>query len=267
MGLSETVEHKMETRLRQSGVTLTEMTVVVGIVALLVAFGLPAVRTLFDSLASSGGARAMISATLASARAMAAKEHEYVGVRFQDRYSKDGKGGQYMVFIVHEEPSEMGGIANGFRAVEGVEPIKLPDALGVMEVIDGDSDIDDANEVTDKTTFSIVFSSSGRLVIHPVRTRNRDGRTEGTETQYVSRDDIFNTRSKVTDATNPVGMFIQDYLESSGSEPREEQSKNSFIVYDRKIFEGINENGRYSDYLEGLEVIYINPYTGTIINR
>ena len=250
----------MKVRAVQSGVTLTEMTVVVAMVALLVAFGLPAVRTLFDSLASSGGARAMISATLASARAMAAKEHEYVGVRFQNRYSKDGKGGQYMVFIIHEEPSEMGGIANGFRAVEGVEPIKLPDTLGVMEVIDRDSDIDDANEVTEKTTFSIVFSSSGRLVIHRVRTRNRDGEASGTD----SEDDIFNTESNVQ---RGVGMFIQDYLESSGSEPREEQSKNSFIVYDRKIFEGTNENRRYSDYLEGLEVIYINPYTGTIINR
>jgi len=250
----------MKVRAVQSGVTLTEMTVVVAMVALLVAFGLPAVRTLFDSLASSGGARAMISATLASARAMAAKEHEYVGVRFQNRYSEDGKGGQYMVFIIHEEPSEMGGIANGFRAVEGVEPIKLPDTLGVMEVIDRDSDIDDANEVTEKTTFSIVFSSSGRLVIHRVRTRNRDGEASGTD----SEDDIFNTESNVQ---RGVGMFIQDYLESSGSEPREEQSKNSFIVYDRKIFEGTNENRRYSDYLEGLEVIYINPYTGTIINR
>ena len=217
----------METKLKQSGVTLTEMTVVVAMVALLVAFGMPAVRTLFDSLASSGGARAMISATLASARAMAAKEHEYVGVRFQNRYSKDGKGGQYMVFIVHD--FDKTGLANGFRAVEGVEPIKLPDALGVTEVIDhklGDSAIDDANEVTDKTTFSIVFSSSGRLVIHRVRTRNRDGEVSGTD----SEDDIFNTEGQVTSLTDPVGMFIQDYLESSGSEPREEQSKNSFIT-------------------------------------
>jgi prepilin-type N-terminal cleavage/methylation domain-containing protein len=253
----------METRPRQSGVTLTEMTVVVAVVALLVAFGLPAVRTLFDSLASSGGARGLISATLASARAMAAKEHEYVGVRFQDRYSKDGKGGQYMVFIVHD--FDKTGLAKGFRAVEGTEPVKLPDTLGVMEVIDGDSDIDDANEVTDKTTFSVIFSSSGRLVIHDVRAINRDGRTEVTETQYVSRDDIFNTRNKVTDATNPVGMFVQDDYDYLGLE--QEQSENSFIVYDRKIFDGTNENRRYSDYLEGLEVIYINPYTGTIINR
>lgn len=254
-------EQKMKVRAVQSGVTLTEMTVVVAMVALLVAFGLPAVRTLFDSLASSGGARAMISATLASARALAAKEHGYVGVRFQNRYSKDGKGCQYMVFIVHDyDKTEL---ANGFRVVEGTEPVKLPDMLGVMEVIDRNSDIDDANEVTEKTTFSIVFSSSGRLVIHRVRTRNRDGEVSGTD----SEDDIFNTEGQVTSLTDPVGMFIQDYLESSGSEPREEQSKNSFIVYDRKIFEGINENRRYSDYLEGLDVIYINPYTGTIINR
>ncbi len=247
----------METKLRQSGVTLTEMTVVVGMVALLVAFGLPAVRTLFDSLASSGGARAMISATLASARAMAAKEHEYVGVRFQNRYSEDGKAGQYMIFIVHD--FDKTGLANGFRAVEGVEPVKLPDALGVMEVIDRDSDIDDANELTDVATFSIVFSSSGRLVIHKVLVINRDGKRYSDD----SEDDIFNSESKAKDET---AMFVQDkYFSINGFD--EEPSKNSFIVYDRKIFEGTNENRRYSDYLEGLEVIYINPYTGTIINR
>ena len=244
----------METRLRQSGVTLTEMTVVVGVVALLVAFGLPAVRTLFDSLASSGGARAMISATLASARAMAAKEHEYVGVRFQNRYSKDGKAGQYMVFIIHDfDKTEL---ANGFRAVEGVEPIKLPDALGVMEVIEhklGDSAIDDANEVTDKTTFSIVFSSSGKLVIHDVQTRNRGGEATATS----SEDDIFNVESNVK---NGIGMFVQD------DDPDKEPSRNRFKIYDKTVFEKVDKNKRWSDYLEDLDFIYINPYTGRMIS-
>ena len=49
-----------------------------------------------------------------------------------------------MIFIVHDEPKNMGGLANGFRAVEGLEPMKLPDTMGVIDLtgITGDATID-----------------------------------------------------------------------------------------------------------------------------
>ena len=113
----------MKAKSRQSGLTLMEMTVVMAVVAMLTVFGLPAVRTLLNSFESQAGARAMISASLASARAIAAKEQRYAGVRFQNRYQQDNKGCQYMIFIV-QDPSIL---AWGFRAVGGINPIKLPD--------------------------------------------------------------------------------------------------------------------------------------------
>lgn len=249
----------MKANSRQSGLTLTEEVVVIAVIAMLVAFGLPAIRTFFRSIESKGGANSMISAALASARAIAAKEQHYAGIRFQNRYQQDGKGRQYMIFIVHDPDAT--DLANGFRAVEGINPIKLPDNVEVMEVVNGDSEIDNDDKLTNKTTFSIIFSPSGKLVMHLVRTRNRDGVTSG----IGSKDDVFNTATNVEDYG--IGMFVQDYIDTSPEHPREEQSKNSFRIYDKDIFEKVDKNNRYNDYLKDLEVIYINPYTGTMINR
>ena len=255
---------------RQCGLTLTEMTVVVAIVAMLVVFGLPAIRALLSSFETQGGTKAMISAALASARAIAAKERHYAGIRFQNRYREDNKGCQYMIFIIHDPDPHGTDLANGFRAVKGINPIKLPDNVGVMDLklgstaqdIDSYDEIDDDWELTDTTTFSIVFSPSGKLVIHDVQVRNKDGKPKGNNS---SEDDIFNTRSNVTNLSNPVGMFIQDDYDFLGL--TKEPSRNEFIIYDRADFDKLNRNRRYDDYLRHLEVIHINPYTGTMINK
>jgi len=243
-----------------------EMTVVIAVMALLAVFGLPAIRALINSFESEGGTKAMISASLASARAIAAKEHHYAGIRFQKAYDPNDpdllNAPQYMVFIVHDFGAT--GLAPGFRAVEGIKPIKLPDSVGVMEVVNGDGEIDDvpSGEFTDKTTFSIVFSPSGKLLLHDVRVSNRNGKRKGNNS---SKDDIFNTKDNVTDALNPVGMFIQDDYAELGL--GEEPSRRSFIIYDKSEFNKVDEDRRWSDYLRYLEVIYINPYTGTMIKK
>ena len=272
-------------RATNKGLTLMEMTVVIAVMALLAVFGLPAIRALVNSFESEGGAKAMISASLASGRAIAAKEHHYAGIRFQKLYDPNDpdllNAPQYMVFIIHDQPNT--DLANGFRAVKGINPIKLPDSLGVMDLrirtsldesnssdepIEAGSDsesndnIDDPNELRDTTAFSIIFSPSGKLLLHDVRVSNRNGERKNSNS---SKDDIFNTKDNVTDALNPVGMFIQDdYAELGlGKEP----SRRSFVIYDKSEFNKVDKSKRYSDYLKYLEVIYINPYTGTMIKR
>lgn len=250
-------EKRMKVKSRQFGLTLMEMTVVIATVALLIAFGLPAVRTLLSSFESRAGTRAMISATLASARAIAAKQQHYAGIRFQNKYQQDNKGCQYMIFIVHD--FDKTGLAPGFRAVEGIQPIKLPDSVGVMEVVDENTDIDNDDKLRDKTTFSIIFSPSGKLVIHSVLVINRQGRKYNND----SEDDIFNSESKAKDN---ISMFVQDRyfsIQGLGQEP----SRSRFIIYDRTRLDEVNENRRYSDYLKDLDVIHINPYTGRMINK
>jgi hypothetical protein len=264
----------MRTRSKQSGLTLPEMAVVIATIALLVGFGLPALRALLNSFETQSGAKTLISAALASARAVAAKEQHYAGVRFQ----QDSAGIQYMIFIVHDFGKT--GLAPGFRAVEGVKPIKLPEKVDVVDliynpgllsqgdgVVDNDIEMNDINVLMDTMTFSIIFSPSGKLVIHNVRVRNRDGiyQPDNGTSDKVSMDDIFNSPLNINNYG--VGMFIQDDYLAMGL--WEELSRNSFvIIYEKDKFEQALGRGRaWSDYLAqmALDRIYINPYTGTMI--
>lgn len=266
----------MKTGGRQYGSTLTEMTIVVAVVALLVGIALPGIRAMLHSFESSGGAKSMISAALASARAIAAKERRYAGIRFQKAYDPQGplKAAQYMILIVHD--FDKTGLESGFRAVEGIEPMKLPETVGVMidvGLISGDLDIDELEEITNATTFSVIFSPSGKLVIHDVQVRNRDGFVDSAANTGISRDDVFNKKAQVD---NGIGMFYQDdYFGAPWSvQPvlglGPEPSRRSFVIYDREKFRQAFQNGRpYSGYLGSLlpEIIFINPYTGTMIEK
>jgi competence protein ComGC len=272
---------------KHTGLTLTEMTVVIAVAALLVGLSMPAARMLQNSFETEGGTASMISSALASARAIAAKEQRYAGIRFQKAYSPDGvlKAPQYIIFII-QDPEIM---AFGFRAVDGIEPIKLPDSIGVMDLMyhpnlftpigDGSADSDteflNPNILWDTTTFSIVFSPSGKLVIHDVQVRNRDGIPDSAgRINDNSGDDIFNKKLRV-DAG--LAMFYQDdYFNASwspwiglnlglGPEP----SRNGFVIYETKIFNQTNINLRWTGYLSrlALKPVYINAYTGTIVSN
>lgn len=277
----------MRTKLRKPGLSMTEMVLVVATIALLLSLGLPAVRMLLHSFESGSGTKSMISAALSGARAIAAREQRYAGVRFQ----QDPAGHQYMIFIVHD--FEKTGLNPGFRAVEGLKPIKLPESAGVVDlmvrtnygtsaaaaasVLDEPLKVqylDDANPanlgpdgknryVRDASAFSIVFSPAGKLVVRPVRVRNRDGiyRPDNAVANKASLDDIFNSPENILNSG--VGMFIQDdYAELGlGAEP----SRNRLVICDGAQFDKLNVQQRF-DYLSHLELIYINPYTGTMIS-
>lgn len=281
---------------KQFGLTLTEMIIVIAGVVLFAVLGVPAIRTLFDSLVTSGGTRNMISAGLATARAIAAKEQRYAGIRFQKAYHPDGplEADQYMIFIVQDP--KLG--TYFFRAVDGVEPIKLPKETGIMdftivvarkqgnpadphvkEQLDDplQSDVFKDNllnsnaPISDTTTFSIIFSPAGKLVVHGVRVRNRDGYQDTpSNTGYVSMDDIFNKKLAVD---QEIAMFYQDDYFDSYNDDGElgfgpEASRSRFIIYERaKLKEARNRGAAWSDYLSILagQEIFINAYTGRMI--
>ena len=292
----------MKTRSKQSGLTLPELAVVIATIALLAGLALPAIRALLNSFETQSGAKTLISTALASARAIAAKEHRYAGVRFQ----RDLSGNQYMIFVI-QDPAIM---AYGFRAVEGVKPIKLPETVSVMDLtivpdrnesnpvnprqeirIDApslllsdaqrDAMINEPGEVSDITTFSIIFSPGGKLVIHGIRVRNTNGYVDSVSNTDISYDDIFNKKQQVDQKNNGfdryavppgAGKFYQDdYYGAAwpGLSLGPEPSRNSFvIVYEKDKFEQALANGRaWSDYLKQVtpERIYINSYTGTMI--
>ncbi len=263
---------------RQSGLTLMEMIVVVSGISLLVFFGMPAVRMLLRSFETESGIRSMIQAALSSARAIAARDYRYAGLRFQRAYHEDGTGqddgmgSQYMIFIVHDY-NGMGSYVNRFRALEGYQPIRLPDSVMVVDPYLGSSDpvdsssaesgLEDPWQRMDATSFSIIFSPTGKLVRHDVRIRNRDNRTND-----LSDDDVFNTENNVTqpDVLLRRGMFIQDGYANLGLV--EELSRIGFLIFGRVEFEQMILGDRI-DYLRVQDsdyINYVNAYTGRLIS-
>jgi len=221
---------------------------------------------------------------------MAVKNQRYTGVRFQklcrSRDPSDPLIGlldapQYMIFIVHEEPKDMGGLAIGFRAVEGLEPVKLSESIGVLDIsqISSDSDIDEDHELNDASAFSIIFSPSGKLVVRDVRVRNRDGYvlpSNESGSSKVSLDQIFNSASNITEYGR--GMFLQDDYSTRNPSPGnasnyglgKEMSRTGFVIYNRLRFaELFGRKVVWSDYLTGLsgdDVVYVSPHTGTLVS-
>jgi prepilin-type N-terminal cleavage/methylation domain-containing protein len=258
----------------KTGFTLVELLTVVSIVLLLAVIGLPAAKQVLNSFESSLSVRYLISAALGNARAIAAREQAYAGLRFQ----QDLAGNQYMIFIVNDPdvgPLIPGNL--GCRAVAGQKPIKLPENVGVMDLkvkldydlqnpkdsevdieVEGDDAASNASielteQLMDTTTFSILFSPAGKLVLHTLKVAHSSIGA-----------DIFNTKTNVE---NGIGMFIEDENGNPVPGLQIELSRNSFIIYDKRAFEAVNADSRWTDYLQHLEVIYISPYTGRIINK
>jgi hypothetical protein len=251
----------------------------------------------------------MIDAALSSARAMAMTRQRYVGVRFQKLCTSDDPAAplkgtldapQYMIFIMSEGPSFIPpeGPATflpwevGFRAVDGLDPIKLPDTVGVMEFTNGTSHIaigvmtlgfEGDDELVDATTFCIIFSPSGRLVVKHVRVRNRDGIYQPRNdpgSPSVSHDDVFNSAANI--CLYHEGRFIQDDYSrgknlGSSRETEEfglgrEYSVTRFVIYDtatlRSFFKSGSQPPPVIDYLWTLrrdKSVYVNSYTGHLV--
>jgi len=245
----------MKAKNRQSGISMMEMAVVIATIVLLVGIGVPAVRALFKSFETEAGAKGVINAALSTARTIALKNQKYAGIRFQKLYQSENllKAVHYLTFIIQDPNlddsftfSKTFHVAYGFRAAEGIEPIKLPDSVGVMEAVDLSDEIDDDDEVQEKTTFSIVFSSTGKLVTHDVQVLRKN-----------LSDTVFNEPGS-------GAMFTDDYYDDDIF--HKEPSHNNFVIYDRIQFEKLGDSERF-DYLQDMEHVYINAYIGTIISK
>lgn len=285
----------MKRRSVHSGISLIELMIVIGIMAILMSIAIPAVKGIIQSFDSSAGARPLINAALSAARAIAIREQTYAGVRFQE----DAEGNTFMTFIVHDPTVH----ADHFQAVVGRSPMKLPENIGVMDtayfqrVYSGGNintnellpkDLTDAvlnnlpaNMVSvagqsrnlyylDATTFSVVFNASGKLTTGLIWVRNKDSISDvPSEISHNSVDRVFNKKDRV-DGGN--AMFYQDdyggspvsvYSDNYGIGP--EWSRQSFRIFNKKDYRSAPAHLKDTNYLSKLATEKISPYTGEII--
>ena len=258
------VSIKMKIRAKQFGLSLVETIVVVAVVALMIGLAIPAVKTFMNPMTSSAGVESMISAALSSARAIAAKNQKYAGIRFQ----QDKNGNQYMIAIIYNyDPSvstSLNGSVDSFTAVKGLSPVKLPENVFIFDTKDyndveiNSNAVDDDDKLKDITSFTILFSPSGNLAIRMVLT------------SPISTDDsIFNSSATVE-------YMFEKATNSSIKPYGKELGRNSLILCDNKSeFLKLAANERWNSFfkdpilnqLDSTKVFYISPYTGSIISQ
>lgn len=246
------------------GITLIELLVVVGAIGALVFLGVPSVKALLRSLETEAGTRSMINAALSSARAIALKEQRYAGLRFQKLYDDDLlEADQYMIFVLDAQVYDKANLERrDFFAVEGQQPIKVPESTLILDISDIGSDADFGAPATliDISTFSIIFTPSGHLIASEIRARNRDN-----ELTDVSSDDIFNTKANVLSGR---AMFCQDDYPEEGY--WQEVSRTSVLICDAERFTTAYRAGTpWSTYLRDLMDTrrFVNRYTGRLIGE
>ena len=186
----------MRKKQKHFGMSLTEILVVMAVIAILMGVSIPAAKQLANSFESGTGVRQLINAALSSARSIAIREQAYAGVRFQE----DKDGNTYIIFIVHDKVAT--GDAYGFRAVKGRKPMQLPEGVGI-----GNFDPTIVNGV------SVAFSPQGKLTIHQVQCLKELGPVN----DMVFNDDgtsMFVQDSGQVDSVQSINIIKKDKNES-----------------------------------------------------
>jgi len=264
------------------GFTLVEMLVVVAIVGLLTALTVPNVPGMVRSHKMSA-ARNLIKSALGQAQAHAAKYQKYAGVRFQ--FDRDGweKGQQYLVLIEHAPTytSPTGTIysdSQRFVAVANAKPVALSSGIAAISLeVDSfppppssplrDAYLDDDNSdgylycLNGATTFSIIFSPTGQMVVKDVRIHERD-----------ANDSIFRSGGLLSYDEHfcpLIGKSTLDHAPWCWAE----SSALGLYVYVTAAMREVGAGERYSAFIgrhgssEQVERILINTYMGTIISE
>jgi len=256
---------------QKAAFTLIEMLVVIGIIALMIAATTPAVLALVKSNKLSA-ARNLIRSALVLAQAHAAQSQRYAGVRFQ--FDRDGweKGQQYLVLIEKAAP---GSATYEYNAIPNTKPATLPMGIGVIAlnaVVASNSNLSNGNLDDDldhalggllnATTFSIIFSPTGQMVVKKVQAlaRDVDDKTFGNQLDV-------DTIARAGDPPSPL-LYYDNYVPviDSVSWCEYEPSTTGFYIYETQLMAECEPDFRYDDYVEpALDPILINAYTGTII--
>jgi len=242
---------------RKSGFTLIELVVVIGVIASAMALAIPSMMAMFSSGADKQ-AYNLLAAQMTVARAVAIENGTYAGVHVQmdnntDQYKQDCYS---MVMVMNENSGK-------FEAADGFFPEPMPGKMAFGQVNSRFASgstytagaFDDGTELTDFTTFTIVFSSDGKLA-----------------KQISHGGDIIDVKFKTSEAvfsgTGKKKIWnsdAADYDPDGGTTG--EQGATVITMFNYTEFIGEDEADR-ADYLDDYgQFLPTNYYTGQLFQR
>jgi len=263
---------------RPAGFTLVELLPVMAIIAVMALLVLPGFTRMISSN-KEGAALNQIRAALVEAQVHAAQPQKYAGIRFQFEKNGWADGRQYLVLIENINDDE-------YRAAPNAKPTALPEGVGVIDysmlvqypvnqsqIDDNNYNLSDNNTnpngLLGSTTFSILFSPTGQLVVKNLHIYRWD------EYDQVFNNQVLVESIPIKGQLPPPLLYYDNNNPSWGTKITNsalwcwyETSAKGFYIFEvNKMLQDVNPGTRWSDYIGTVEVepVLINMYTGTIL--
>jgi len=249
----------MKHKRKAEGYSLVELLVVVAIIGILLGLTMPSFNSMMKSQQITS-TKTLIRTALTQAQVYASSNQKYAGLRFQS----DTKGRPHIILIENTHDTTYAPIPNA-------RPVALPEGIGLISAsidilapANRDLYLDDSNNdqycLLGATTFTIIFSPTGQLVI---------------KTPIVHPRNDFDQTMNVAAVVEAGGArFYCDgwYTDSFGNPPHapvyyclSEDSTMGLYIYEKEPMQEANSNLRYTEYVSLLQPLLINTYTGKLI--
>jgi len=276
--------------------TLVELLVVVTIIGIMLGLTMPSFNTMMKSQ-QAASAKTLIRTALAQAQIYASSNQKYAGLRFQP----DADGRPNIILIEHAPRclvTDLSGVitednvAERFTAIPNAKPVALPEGIGVISlevltppIVGNPGFQENSNQYLDNftdnrscllgaSTFTIIFSPTGQLIIKSVVVRER----QLTDTFGNLVDLTFGSYARFhTPLAIPKPRFYQDnykfkfgtniwpWFNDSIKWCDREDSTYGMYIYEEEPMLAANKDLRYTEYISLLKPILINTYTGKLI--
>jgi len=245
----------MRQKRKADAFTLVELLVVVAIIGIMLGLTMPSFNSMMQSQRAAS-AKTLIRTALTQAQIYASSQQKYAGLRFQS----DADGRPYIILIENTHD-------NTYAPIPNVRPVALPEGIGLISAsIDLlapasrdlylDTSENDPICLLGATTFTIIFSPTGQLVIKTpvVHPRNDLDQTMNIEAVV----DAGGARFYCDGWYKGIAPIKGYYCLS-------EDSTFGLYIYEKEPMLAVDPDARYTEYVSRLKPVLINTYTGKLI--